>query len=277
MNSTIFWGLGSAVTWGIGDFCGGLATRRTSVWTVVLYSQAVGMVLLLLLAIAFRETVPAVNDLLWGAVAGLAGIVGLLALYQAMALGQMALVAPLTAIIALSIPVIVGILTAGWPAASTLGGFVLAGVSVMLISYAPQRTASVRGLWIALVAGCGFGSFFVLIAQTQEAAVFWPLVAARATSVVTLSALMAIQRRTALPIARQTILSIILAGVFDAGGNACFVLAEQAGRLDIASTLSSLYPVSTVLLALLLLRERISPVQGLGVLLALVAIPFIAQ
>ena len=147
----------------------------------------------------------------------------------------------------------------------------------MLISYAPQRTASVRGLWIALVAGCGFGSFFVLIAQTQEAAVFWPLVAARATSVVTLSALMAIQRRTALPIARQTILSIILAGVFDAGGNACFVLAEQAGRLDIASTLSSLYPVSTVLLALLLLRERISPVQGLGVLLALVAIPFIAQ
>lgn len=117
MNSTIFWGLGSAVTWGIGDFCGGLATRRTSVWTVVLYSQAVGMVLLLALAFAFGETIPGGRDLFWGAVAGLAGIVGLLALYQAMALGQMALVAPLTAIIALSIPVIAGILTEGWPAA----------------------------------------------------------------------------------------------------------------------------------------------------------------
>ena len=277
MNSTIFWGLGSAVTWGIGDFCGGLATRRTSVWTVVLYSQAVGMVLLLALAFAFGETIPGGRDLFWGAVAGLAGIVGLLALYQAMALGQMALVAPLTAIIALSIPVIAGILTEGWPAASTLGGFVLAGVSVMLISYAPQRTASASGLWIALVAGCGFGSFFVLIAQTQDAAVFWPLVAARTASVATLLVFMLVQRRSLIPAARQAILPITLAGVFDASGNACFVLAEQAGRLDIASTLSSLYPVSTVVLALILLRERISWVQGAGVALALAAIPLIAQ
>lgn len=276
MNSTIFWGLGSALTWGIGDFCGGLATRRTSVWTVVLYSQAVGMVLLLVLAFAFGEMLPRTSDLFWGAVAGLAGIIGLLALYQAMAMGQMALVAPLTAIIALSIPVIIGIVTEGWPAASTLGGFVLAGVSVMLISYAPQRTASASGLWIALVAGCGFGGFFVLIAQTQDAAVFWPLVAARAMSVATLSILMVLQRRAALPTS-QALLPITLAGVFDAGGNACFVLAEQAGRLDIASTLSSLYPVSTVVLALILLRERISWVQGAGVALALAAIPLIAQ
>jgi drug/metabolite transporter (DMT)-like permease len=276
VNSTIFWGLGSALTWGIGDFCGGLATRRTSVWTVVLYSQAVGMVLLLVLAFAFGEMLPRTSDLFWGAVAGLAGIIGLLALYQAMALGQMALVAPLTAIIALSIPVIIGIVTEGWPAVSTLGGFVLAGVSVMLISYAPQRTASASGLWIALVAGCGFGGFFVLIAQTQEAAVFWPLVAARAMSVATLSILMVIQRRAALPTS-EALLPIMLAGIFDAGGNACFVLAEQAGRLDIASTLSSLYPVSTVVLALILLRERISWVQGAGVALALAAIPLIAQ
>ena len=276
MNSTIFWGLGSALTWGIGDFCGGLATRRTSVWTVVLYSQAVGMVLLLVLAFAFGEMLPRTSDLFWGAVAGLAGIIGLLALYQAMALGQMALVAPLTAIIALSIPVIIGIVTEGWPAVSTLGGFVLAGVSVMLISYAPQRTASASGLWIALVAGCGFGGFCVLIAQTQEAAVFWPLVAARAMSVATLSILMVIQRRAALPTS-EALLPIMLAGIFDAGGNACFVLAEQAGRLDIASTLSSLYPVSTVVLALILLRERISWVQGAGVALALAAIPLIAQ
>lgn len=277
MNSTIFWGLGSAVTWGIGDFCGGLATRRTSVWTVVLYSQAVGMVLLLVLAFAFGETVPRTGDLLWGAVAGLAGIIGLLALYQAMALGQMALVAPLTAIIALSIPVVIAILTEGWPAVSTLGGFVLAGMSVMLISYAPQRTASTRGLWIALVAGCGFGGFFVLIAQPQDAAVFWPLVAARATSVATLLVFLLLQKRSLLPTAHQTLLPILLAGIFDAGGNGCFVLAEQAGRLDIASTLSSLYPVSTVVLALLLLRERVSLVQGIGVATALVAIPLIAR
>jgi drug/metabolite transporter (DMT)-like permease len=146
-----------------------------------------------------------------------------------------------------------------------------------LISYAPQRRATASSLWIALVAGCGFGSFFVLIAQTEGTAIFWPLVAARAASVGALGVLMTFQKRSALPTSRQAILPIILAGVFDAGGNACFVLAEQAGRLDIASTLSSLYPVSTVLLALLLLRERISLMQGAGVLIALAAIPLIAQ
>lgn len=276
MNSTIFWGLSSALSWGVGDFCGGVATRRTSVWTVVLYSQAVGMVLLWILALTFREALPIASDLGWGGAAGLAGIIGLIALYQAMALGQMALVAPLTAVIALSIPVIIGIVTEGWPATWTAVGFVLAALSVMLISYTPQRSATPSSLWIALVAGCGFGGFFVLIAQPQGGAIFWPLVAARATSVIVLSILMFFQQRLTLSVVRPAVLPILLAGIFDAGGNGCFVLAEQAGRLDIASTLSSLYPMSTVLLALLLLRERISLIQGTGVLLALVAIPLIA-
>ena len=276
MNSTIFWGLGSALTWGIGDFCGGLATRRTSVWTVVLLSQAIGMVLLLFLALLFGEVLPPVSDLAWGAVAGLAGIIGLTALYQAMALGQMALVAPLTAIIALTIPVIGGVLIAGWPSSFTLAGFVLAAISVLLISYAPQHTVTRGGLLIAVVAGCGFGGFFVLIAQPQGAAVFWPLVAARVTSVLALTLFLTWRRQPWQPTEWRALFPILLSGVFDAGGNACFVLAEQAGRLDIASTLSSLYPVSTVLLALLLLRERISLVQGAGVLLALLAIPLIA-
>lgn len=277
MNSTVFWGLGSALTWGIGDFCGGLATRRTSVWTVVLYSQGIGMLLLLLLVIAFGEALPRFSDLAWGAMAGLTGIIGLTALYQAMALGQMALVAPLTAVIALSIPVVVGIVAEGWPSSPTFFGFVLAALSVILISYAPQRSVTYSGLLIALVAGGGFGGFFVLIAQTQDVAVFWPLAAARATSVVVLGTLMLFRKQSVLPTSQQALLPIVLAGVFDAGGNACFVLAEQAGRLDIASTLSSLYPVSTVVLALFLLRERLSLMQGAGVLLALVAIPLIAR
>jgi len=234
------------------------------------------MFLLLLLALIFGEALPSVSDLAWGAVAGLAGIIGLTALYQAMALGQMALVAPLTAMIALTIPVISGVLTEGWPSSLTLTGFVLAALSVLFISYAPQQSATRGGLLIAVVAGCGFGSFFVLIAQTQGAAVFWPLVAARVSAVFILSVLLTWQRRPWRPTEWRAILPILLAGVFDAGGNTCFVLAEQAGRLDIASTLSSLYPVSTVLLALLLLRERISLVQGAGVLLALLAIPLIA-
>ncbi|MEZ4732094.1 MAG: hypothetical protein R3E79_33675 [Caldilineaceae bacterium] len=224
MNTTVFWGLGSALTWGIGDFCGGLATRRTSVWTVVLYSQAVGMVLLFLLVLAFGEAMPRTTDLAWGAAAGLAGIMGLTALYQAMALGQMALVAPLTALIALSIPVLIGILTAGWPASATLIGFVLAALSVMLISYAPQRRATAGSLWIALVAGCGFGGFFVLSQLGLQMPLFlWPMPPLARLRAGCPCADNGVPR--CLFTMAEAILPIVPAGVFDAGGGvACFVL-----------------------------------------------------
>lgn len=276
IDMTVVWGLLSATIWGAGDFCGGLATRRASVWIALFYSQFAGLLLLLLCVWSFGEPMPPWRDLGWGAAAGLAGLVGLTGLYQAMALGQVALVAPLTAVIALSIPVAAAVGKEGLPPLVTLVGFGLAAISIVLISYGPQGATTRGGLLLALLSGCGFGAFFVLIAQPQASAVFWPIVAARASALLVL-VLLLVGRRTLAGPPRNILLLMILTGIFDAGGNAFFVLAEQAGRLDIASTLSSLYPVSTVILAFLFLRERLSKTQSVGVALALGAIPLIAM
>lgn len=273
---TIIWGLLSALSWGTGDFCGGLAARRMAATQVVFYADIVGLILFSLLAWLLREPTPQTIDLFWGALAGLVGTVGLVTLYRAMALGQVTVVAPLSAVIALMLPIVVGLWLEGMPGLLKLIGFVMALISVMLISGASHGGGADRSsLLHAVVAGVGFGGFFIGITQTQESAVFWPLVAAR---LVALPALWAVIRWTEGSLARPAVSAIgliILVGIFDGGGNLFFVLAEKAGRLDIASTLSSLYPAMTVLLGLLILQERMTRWQSVGVLLALAAIPVI--
>jgi drug/metabolite transporter (DMT)-like permease len=268
-----FFGLASAMTWGAGDFCGGLATRRAPVLTVVFLSQAIGLALLVLLALISREPFPSATDLAWGAAAGIAGVIGLSALYRGMAIGQMGVVASITGVISTALPVAFGALTQGMPDSLQAVGFGMAMAGVWLVSK-PQGAARPDGIGLAIVSGIGFGSFLILIAQTQRDAVFWPLSAARVASIALMFIFILARRSFALP-ARETILLLVLAGVLDAGGNFLFVVASQAGRLDVASALASLYPASTVLLALVLLRERLRRPQMLGVFVSLAAIPLI--
>lgn len=129
-------------------------------------------------------------------------------------------------------------------------------------------------LWGGL-AGCGFGCFFILISRVNHVETFWPLAVARCTSVLFLLVVVRVRRQPVLPGMKAAPL-VVLAGVLDAIGNAFFVLATHAGRLDVAAVLSSLYPAATVLLAMLLLRERVTRVQTLGILLALAAVPLIS-
>jgi drug/metabolite transporter (DMT)-like permease len=273
--AAVIFGLSSAVTWGIGDFSGGLATRRTPVLSVVLLSQVMGIALLSALAIIRGESAPALTDILWGASAGIVGQVGLLSFYRAMAIGQMGIAAPITAVLAAALPVLVGSLAQGLPNTLHIVGFILALVGIWFISRPHPEVGRPAGLELAFLAGLGFGGFLVLIAQVHENAVFWPLVAARAASISVMLGVILIQRRFTAPI-RAVLPLIMLAGIMDVGGNAFFVLAEQAGRLDVASVLSSLYPATTVLLALIILKERLTRVQSVGILLALIAIPMIA-
>jgi drug/metabolite transporter (DMT)-like permease len=143
------------------------------------------------------------------------------------------------------------------------------------VAGAGQAGEGRAGLGLALVAGCGFGGFLVLMARGAQGGTFWPLAAARGTSLVlALSAAIA-SRRPWVP-ALPALPVVLLSGVLDAGGNAFFVLASQTGRLDVAGILSSLYPASTVLLAALLLRERVSRPQGVGIAAVLAAIALIA-
>jgi drug/metabolite transporter (DMT)-like permease len=274
-TASVAFGLTSAATWGIADFSGGLATRRTPVLTVVLLSQTTGLIVLTLLALASAESMPTVQDVLWGAAAGVIGQIGLFALYQAMAIGQMGIAAPLTGVLAASIPVVFGAVAQGLPDMRHLAGFALALSGVWLVSRPQGQGGRPAGLGLALLAGLGFGCFLILIAQVREHSVFWPLVAARVASISVMIGIALIRRSFAWPTKKAAPL-ILLAGSMDVGGNAFYVLAEQAGRIDIAGVLSSLYPATTVILALLVLREKLTRFQAIGVLIVLVAIPLIA-
>jgi drug/metabolite transporter (DMT)-like permease len=269
-ESAVF-GLASAMAWGAGDFCGGLATKRTSVLRVVVGSQTIGVGSMILLAILTGEAVPGSRALAWGAASGLAGAVGLIALYSALAKERMGLAAPVSGVLSAALPVAVTAVATGLPGPLTLAGFVLALVAVWLVSRSEGAAFQIEALGLPVLAGLGFGGFIVLIAQAGPGAVFWPLVAARCASLLVLTAV-AIWRHESLWPAREHWPVVGASGVFDAGGNAFLVLAAHAGRLDVAAVLSSLYPATTVLLARWILNERLTWGQTLGLLAALVAI-----
>jgi uncharacterized membrane protein len=269
-------GLASAASWGLGDFSGGLATRRSNVYGVVVISQAVGLVLLVVLALLFCEPMPPTVELAWAAAAGLAGTGGLLALYSGLAAGPMGVVAPVAAVSTAALPVAFGTLFEGLPSAASLVGFGLAFVAVWLVSGSGRdRALRARDLALPLAAGVGFGFFLILIGRTSDAALLWPLVMARVVSLTALG-FVALGRRAAMPAAGLMPLAA-LTGVFDAGGNAFYALAAVVGRLDAAAVLSSLCPAVTVLLARAILKERISRRQWLGLAAALVAVLLIAS
>ena len=273
--ATIIFGLAASLFWGSGDFSGGLASRRANVSSVVTAAYAVGFVLLVALALIWREPFPSPMDMLWGALAGLAGATGLISFYSALAIGRMGIAAPVSAVLTAALPVIFNAFTVGLPGSLPLGGFALALLAIGLISRPEQAKGRPEGLGLALLAGCGLGCFFILISRVNHDATFWPLAVARFTSVLSLSIVVLIRRQPKLPTLTVAPL-VLLAGVLDAIGNAFFVLAAHTGRLDVAAVLSSLYPAATVLLAALVLRERVTRIQAIGILLALVAVPLIS-
>ena len=273
--ATIAFGLLASLCWGSGDFNGGLASRRANASSVVIAAYTVGFVLLLALAFIWRERFPPAIDVLWGGLAGLAGAMGLVSFYSALSIGRMGIAAPVSAVLTASLPVLFSVFTQGFPGPLQLCGFVLALLAIALISRPESAKGRPEGLGLALLAGCGFGCFFILISRVNAGATFWPLAIARFTSVLFLLAFAAIRRQPMLP-GKGVAPLILLAGVLDALGNTFFVLATHSGRLDVAAVLSSLYPAATVLLAALILRERVTRIQGLGILLALLAVPLIS-
>jgi drug/metabolite transporter (DMT)-like permease len=274
MNGAIGFGLLSAITWGAGDFFGGLATKRARPFSVVLVAEVAGALLLAALGLLWRQPAPAPVDLGWSAGAGLAGAVGLLALYTALAGGHMGIVAPISAVVAAIVPIVVGAVLEGLPAPTQLAGFGLALGAVWLLSSSGERTASARELRLALLAGLGFGFYFVCIDRTGAAGSFWNLAFARTVAALALLTIMLALRHPLLP-PRDVLPINVLNGSLDAGGNLFFLLAAQAGRLDVASVLSSLYPGTTVLLAWLVLGERLNRPQTAGVVAALASIVLI--
>lgn len=271
----VIFGLAASLCWGSGDFSGGLASRRANTSSVVLADYAVGFALMVTLALLWREPFPAPIDLLWGGLAGVAGVSGLLAFYSALSKGKMGITAPISAVLTAALPVLFSVFTTGLPSLLQLAGFLLALLAITLISRPERTQGPPQGIWLAVLAGCAFGCFFILISRVQPTSTFWPLAAARLSSVLLLLIVMLFRRQKLSP-GKAVAPLVVLAGILDAIGNAFFVLAAHSGRLDVAAVLSSLYPAATVGLAALVLRERVTRVQGVGVLLALLAIPLIS-
>ncbi|MED7930125.1 DMT family transporter [Nonomuraea sp. LP-02] len=268
-----------AVVYGTADFFGGLATRRTQVLAVVVLSQLAGLALILVLVPVLPGTAggPA---LLWGLAAGLSGAAGLALFYRALATGVMSVVAPTTAVTSAALPVLFGLATGERPAFWALVGVALALGSVLLVSQdrsAGGEKGPSAGLATALLAGAGFGGFFILLAMAPADAGLWPLVGARMSSVTAVTLVALATGRALRPQAGAGALRVIVAaGVLDMVANVLYLLAQRQGLLSLVAVLVSLYPASTLLLARRVLGERLNGIQVTGVACALGAVALIA-
>ena len=269
-------GLAASVSWGVADFLGGLKSRQLHVVTVLVLSQVVGMLLVGLLVAARGDGPPDAHFLVYGALAGLSGLIGLAAFYRGMAVGAMAVVAPISATGA-AIPVVVGVATGDRPSAIQGAGLLLALGGVVLASR-ERGTAGARlaaGTGLALAAAAGFGGFFVGMDAASDGGVLWALLAARAFDVALLVGV-ALVLRPGLSLSGRDTRDIAAVGLFDVAANALFALASTEGLVSLVAVLASLYPVVTIFLARAVLGERVRTSQGVGVALALVGVGAIA-
>lgn len=274
---SILFGFLSALSWGAGDFAGGLASRKLGAYRAVLYADFFGLLLILIALGIFRESIPTLPVLINSIIGGALGSVGLLVLYYSLSQGQMSIAAPVSALFAAVLPVVVGAITEGLPKFMQLIGFGIALVSIWLISRGdatePFRIQHIADLRLPILAGVGFGSYFIFMhyAAQGTGTVLWPMVASRLAGTVLLFFVVMI-RRESLAIPSTAWKVVLFNATLDVTGNFFYILASRSGRLDIAAVLSSLYPGSTVLLAWLLLKERIAFRQWIGIAAALAAI-----
>jgi drug/metabolite transporter (DMT)-like permease len=275
---SIIFGLSSALIWGAADFCGGLASRKAKAYQAVLLGEAIGLAVLLIVAFLSGEPLISLASLWPCALAGVMGVLGLLLFFQAITKGLMSVAAPVSALMAVVIPVIFGILTSGFPGWLIFIGFLLAMASIWFISQPDGGPKSIRlritDLSLPLIAGFSFGVYLILMHHGSQSGLFWPMVTSRTAGVATMLVYALITRQRVTP-PKSVWPLLVLNGILDVTGNGFYLLAAKAGRMDVAAVLVSLYPGSTVILAGLLLRERLNRLQITGILAALAAIVFL--
>jgi drug/metabolite transporter (DMT)-like permease len=262
--------LGGALCWGVGDFLGGLASRRLAVVTVLVVSQAIGLAGLLLWVAVSREDFPGVGELLPAVGAGIAGLVGLGALYRGLAVGAMGIVAPISAASPL-VPLAVDASKGDVPAALQWLGIALVLAGITVLSREPSGEGQKRmaaGAGLAVLAAIGFGLFIVGIDAGADESAAWAMVAARSTS-VSVGVLVALVMSTSLRPPRTMLPMLVGVGIFDTGASVLIAAATTHASAGIVAVLSALYPVVTVVLAWLVLGERLSPAKRAGGVVAL--------
>jgi drug/metabolite transporter (DMT)-like permease len=277
--TAILLGLAASLSWGVADFIGGIQSRRMPVVAVVLGSQLAGLVLVATIVAVRGEPLPGGDFLLYASLSSVGGIIGLTAFYRALSVGAMGVVAPLSSTAA-TIPLVVGIATGDRPSALQGVGVALAVVGVVLASReagegAKGSRAVSAGAGFALLSAVGFGCFFLAIDRASDDDVLWAVCVNRSVSVLLLTAaLLAI--RPAIGLRRVDMRTLAIVGVLDILANGFFALASTKGLVSVVAVLASLYPVTTVVLARVVLGERLRPVQRIGAAVALAGVALIS-
>jgi drug/metabolite transporter (DMT)-like permease len=288
----IFLGLAAAVLYGGGDFLGGMASRRANVLTVLTLVETAGAILALAVAAASSAPV-SLAGLAWGIIAGAIGALGLIIFYAGLAAGPMSVVAPVSGLVSTVLPVAVALAEGERPSFGVYTGALLCLIAIVLASSAGEGSGTGgtvgtggtgtarrtgRGIAYGVLAGLAFGLFFLLIRNAGQSGAVWPVAAARIGELAAVLAAAAVLRRGLLPRGAdgRLLLMAVGAGVIDVVANLCYVAATRTGLFGLAVVLASLYPGVTVLLARVVLGERLRWVQRAGLGLAAIGILLVA-
>jgi len=279
MTATILLALSTSALFGIGDFLGGVATRRDTAYAVTGTSHLFSVVLLGVAVLLLPGAHPTSGDLIWGGVSGLSGVVGVIALFSALAVGRMSIVAPITAALSASLPALFDLAGGTRLSVVTLGGMGLALVAIVIVSIAPDEELHLpthpyrprRALALSLLSGVGFAGAFIAFSFTSPDSGLTPILAARAVS-IPVAALLALRFGRGFPVDRPALPSTLGAGLTDALASVTMLTAIRLGPLAVASVLGSLYPVVVAILARTFLGERLTMLQKVGVATAMVAV-----
>jgi len=274
--SSVALGLAAATTWGGSDFAGGIGARRSPALLITVSGHMVTLAVLLAVCVFGVLPVPHPIEFFEGAIGGLEGSLALVLFYRALAMGAMGLTAALTGLLTALVPVLFGLWSEGLPAPLAIAGLALGCVAIWLIAHSPGHTTPPLALLMGAISGAGFGLQLILFKLAARDGVLWALTSARIGGVLGMTAILLF----AWPRANGDRKRIwrgfwrigILAGVLDTTGNLGYTLAAHTGRLDLAAMVSSLYPGFTILLAALILRERPTARQTLGMAIALASV-----
>jgi len=270
-------GLLASVGWGLGDFGGGLMSRTAPVLGVLFTSQVASLSVGIPLLLLTPEPAMTPWDLVLASVAGAIGASGLALLYRGLSVGRMTVVMPIAAMITAALPVAFGFVTQGIPSTFAIAGIVAAATGVVLVSLSPAPAdGRPSGLWYGIVTGLLFGLFPIVMNGISDDILVSPVVAVRVASIVT-AGLLILARRQPWRVSRSLWPMMLGIGLVDMLATASYLAALSVGPLAIAAILTSLSNVVTVILAALVLRERITPVHAVGILAAGLAVVLIAM
>lgn len=277
MCMVLVWACGAALLYGVADYCGGRASKVSKAAAVTFLGQFVALILLAIV-IAFGNTpMMSAHDWWWSGFAGAGGAIALVAFYQAMSLGSMTVVAPITAIVGMCSPVVAGLLQGERPARIAYIGMALAVIAVALVGDMLDHhdlPTPIRAIFFAFISGLGFGVIFVCLAQTSSDAGLWPLLGQRMISVPTV-ALVALWGSGRIHVARKVLPLAVLSGLLDTTANGLYLLAVHGGMLSLVGVITALYPVSTVGLAITLDKEKLHNSQIVGLVVAALSLAMV--